>query len=195
MSQLLPDNDKRYNVEVQVPSPTNSMILKLFAFNDRGQGQRQGLERAQAHALDIYITIMLTNRADYLEGREFLSRHKDSDLIQKARSIVDNKFSSVDKDGWRFVLETSSFFPDKNVLQKKRPIRGSKKPFDKMVLFDIIFGFLKTIYSIITQKETQETKIEHFQSNVTGKRPTLFMLLPEFSYSLVMFLSALGQHG
>jgi hypothetical protein len=117
------------------------MILKLFAFNDRGQGQRQGLERAQAHALDIYITIMLTNRADYLEGREFLSRHKDSDLIQKARSIVDNKFSSVDKDGWRFVLETSSFFPDKNVLQKKGLLEEARSRLIRWFYLILFSGF------------------------------------------------------
>lgn len=126
LSQFLPDNDKRYNLEVQVPSPTNSMILKLFAFNDRSQDQRQDLERAQAHALDIYITIMLTNRADYLEGQKFLSRHKESDIIQKARSIVDNKFSSVDKHGWQLVLEASSFFPDKNILHKKDKLEEAR---------------------------------------------------------------------
>ena len=119
LSQFLPDNDKRYNPEVQVPSPTNSLILKLFAFNDRDQGQRQDSERAQAHALDIYIAIMLTTRADYLEGQKFLSRHKDSEIIQKARSIVDSKLSSVDKPGWLLVLEASSFYPEKNVRQKR----------------------------------------------------------------------------
>ncbi len=51
------------------------------------------------------------------------------------------------------------------------------------------------LYSIITEKEIPEAKIEHFQSNVTGNRPALFMLLPEFADSLVMFMSALGQHG
>lgn len=119
LTQFLPENDKRYNLEVQVPSPTNSLILKLFAFSDRDQGQRQDLERAQAHVLDIYITIMLTTRLDYLEGQKFLSRHRDSEIIQKARSIVNTRFSSFDKPSWRFVLEASGFFPDKNVRQKR----------------------------------------------------------------------------
>jgi len=131
LSQFFPDNDKRYNLEVQVPSPTNSMILKLFAFNDHSQGQRQDLERAQAHALDIYIAIMLTTRADYLEGQEFLSRHRDSEIIKKAQSIVDNKFSSVDNDGWWFVLEISSFFPDKNVLQKREKLEEARNRLKK----------------------------------------------------------------
>jgi len=122
LSQFLPNNIKSRNPEVQVPSPTNSLILKLFAFNDRDQGQRQDTERAQAHALDIYIAIILTTRADYLEGQEFLSRHRDSEIIRKARSIVNNKFSSVDKDGWQFVLETSSFFPDKNIVQQREKL-------------------------------------------------------------------------
>lgn len=124
--QFLPDNDKRPNLEVQVPSPTNSLILKLFAFNDRDEGQRQDSERAQAHALDIYIAIMLTNRNDYEEGREFLSRHKGSEIIQKARSIVDNKFSSVEKSGWRLVLEASGFYPEINVRQKRDRLESAK---------------------------------------------------------------------
>ena len=116
---FLPDNDKRSNLEVQVPSPTNSLLLKLFAFNDRSEGQRQDSERAQAHALDIYIAIMLTNKTDYDEGQKFLSRHGDSEIIQRAQSIVGSKFSSIDKPGWRYVLEASSFYPEINVRQKR----------------------------------------------------------------------------
>lgn len=127
LSQFLPDNDKRCNPEVQVPSPTNSLILKLFAYNDRDQGQRQDSERAQAHALDIYIAIMLTTRADYLKGQKFLSRHKDSEIIQKARSIVNSKLSSVDKPGWQLVLEASSFYPEKNVRQKRERLDDAKR--------------------------------------------------------------------
>ncbi len=117
--QFLQDNDKRDNLEVQVPSPTNSLILKLFAFNDRDQGKRRDSERAQAHAFDIYITIMLTTRADYLEGQKFLLRHRDSEIIQKARSIIYMKFSSVEKPSWMLLLEASGFFPDKKVKQKR----------------------------------------------------------------------------
>jgi len=124
---FLPDNDKRSNFEVQVPSPTNSLLLKLFAFNDRSEGQRQDSERAQAHALDIYIAIMLTKRTDYLEGQKFLSRHKDSEIIQRAQSIVDSKFSSVDKLGWQLVLEASSFYPEKNVRQKRERLDDAKR--------------------------------------------------------------------
>lgn len=124
--QFLPDNYKRDNLEVQVPSPTNSLILKLFAFDDRQQGARQHSERAQAHALDIYIAIMLTTRTDYLEGQKFLLRHRISEIIQKSQSIVDMKFSSVDKPGWRHVLEASSFFPDKNVQKKREKLEEAR---------------------------------------------------------------------
>ncbi len=124
---FLPDNDKRSNLEVQVPSPTNSLLLKLFAFNDRSESQRQDSERAQAHALDIYIAIILTNRTDYLEGQKFLSRHRDSEIIQRAQSIVDSKFSSVDKLGWQLVLEASSFYPEKNVRQKRERLDDAKR--------------------------------------------------------------------
>lgn len=127
LMQLLPDNDKRSKLEVQVPSPTNSLLLKLFAFNDRSEGQRQDSERAQAHALDIYIAIMLTNKTDYDEGQKFLSRHRDSEIIQRAQSIVHSKFSSIDKSGWRYVLEASSFYPEINVRQKRERLDNAKR--------------------------------------------------------------------
>jgi hypothetical protein len=131
LSKFLSNSGRKNNLEVQVPSPTNSLILKLFAFNDRDQGQRQDLERAQAHAFDIFITIMLMNRADYLEGRKFLSRHEDSEIIQKAKSIVDTKFSSIDESGWRLVLESSGFFTDKDVRQKKERLEEARNRLKK----------------------------------------------------------------
>ncbi|UCC98670.1 MAG: hypothetical protein JSW66_02000 [Phycisphaerales bacterium] len=105
-------------LEVQIPSPMNLLLLKLFAFNDREEGKRQDLERAQAHAWDTYITIMLTNREDYLEGQDFLLRHKNSEIVHTAQSIVIDKFSTIEHSGWRHVLEASSFYPDYNRRQK-----------------------------------------------------------------------------
>jgi len=106
------------NFEVLVPSPTNLLILKLFAFDDRHE--KEDIEPAQTHALDIYLVVaMLTQRKDYLEGQKFLVQHKDSEIIQRAQSIVGSKFSSVDKAGWQLVLEASSFLPDLNLQQKK----------------------------------------------------------------------------
>ncbi|MHC4507394.1 MAG: hypothetical protein ACYTAO_00360 [Planctomycetota bacterium] len=119
LRELLPHDDRRCGLEVQVPSPTNLLLLKLFAFGDRGEGQRRDSERAQAHAWDIYVTIMLTNRDDYLEGKDFLSRHKDSKIIQAAQSIVGSKFSATEHSGWRHVLESSDFYPDYNRRQKE----------------------------------------------------------------------------
>ncbi|MGD8501069.1 MAG: nucleotidyl transferase AbiEii/AbiGii toxin family protein [Phycisphaerales bacterium] len=109
LREFLPDDERELGLEVQVPSPTNLLLLKLFAFNDRDEGQRKNSERAQAHAWDIYITIMLANRADYLEGQQFLPQHKDSDIIQTARSIIRNKFCAVEQSGWRLVLGSSDF--------------------------------------------------------------------------------------
>lgn len=119
LREFLPDNEKSHGLEVQVPSPTNLMLLKLFAFNDRGEGDRLDTERAQAHAWDIYITIILTGRDDYLEGQDFLSRHRDSKIIQTAQSIVGCKFSSIEQAGWRRVLESSDFYPGHNRGQKE----------------------------------------------------------------------------
>jgi hypothetical protein len=119
IEQLLLDDERAKGLEVQVPSPTNLMLLKLYAFNDRDEGDRLDIERAQAHAWDIYIMIMLSDRDDYLEGQNFLSRHRDSKIIQTAQSIVGYKFSSIEQTGWRRVLESSDFYPGHNRGQKE----------------------------------------------------------------------------
>lgn len=111
-------------IEVQVPSPTNLLILKLCAFNDRDRDNES--ERAQAHAYDIYITVMLAGTDDYKEGQRFLARHSDWKEIQRVKSIVKDKFSSVDKPGWQRVLETSSFYPELNVQQKREELEQAR---------------------------------------------------------------------
>lgn len=124
-SEIL-SGDKIVSFEVLLPSPTNLLILKLFAFDDRSN--KDDTEYAQTHALDIYLIIaMLTQRRDYLEGQKFLSRHRDSEIIQRAQSIVDSKFSSVDKLGWQLVLEASSFYTEKNVRQKRERLDDAKR--------------------------------------------------------------------
>jgi hypothetical protein len=102
-----------------VPSPTNLLILKLFAFDDRSEGQRQDAMRAQAHAWDIFITIMLTNRNDYLEGQGFLSRHSDSNIIRLTQSIVRDKFYAVHQAGWQHILKASDFYPNLSRQEKE----------------------------------------------------------------------------
>ena len=119
LRELMPDSGESSGLEVQVPSPTNLLLLKLFAFNDRNEGQRQDLERAQAHAWDVYVIIMLTDIDDYHQGRQFLSRHEDSDIIQATRSVVAGKFNEVGQVGWRRVLESSDFYPDLNRREKE----------------------------------------------------------------------------
>jgi len=127
LSEFLPDNDRRYNLEVQVPSPANALLLKLFAFNDRDEGERQNQEHALAHASDVYIIIMLTNRVDYLEGQRFLSRHKDADIKRTARSIINNKFNAIEQIGWRRVLGTSDFYSDLNRGEKEGKLDEARR--------------------------------------------------------------------
>ena len=126
LSGLLP-SDKRENLEVMVPSPTNLLLLKLFAFDDRDSAQREDGKRAQAHAWDIYITITLTNTNDYMEGQEFLSRHRDSDIIRRAQLIISNKFSAIDQAGWRYVLEASDFYPDLSRREKENRLDEARR--------------------------------------------------------------------
>jgi hypothetical protein len=119
LDELQTESETKYGLEVQVPSPTNFLLLKLFAFNDRDQGERYNPGRAQAHALDVYRIIILTNRTDYLEGQRLLSRHEDSDIIRIAQSIVRSKFHAIEETGWRRILEPSSFYPDLNRREKE----------------------------------------------------------------------------
>ncbi|MFB0524314.1 MAG: nucleotidyl transferase AbiEii/AbiGii toxin family protein [Phycisphaerae bacterium] len=125
--EFLPDDEQRRGLEVQVPSPTNSLLLKLFAFNDRDKGQRQDSERAQAHAWDIYIAIMLVNRTDYLERQQFLLQHKDSDIIRTAQSIIRNKFYAVEHAGWQRVLESSDFYSGLNRQEKEAKLDEARR--------------------------------------------------------------------
>jgi hypothetical protein len=111
-------------IEVQVPSPTNLLILKLCAFDDRDKNNET--ERAQAHAYDIYITVTLANRDNYLEGQKFLARHSDSQEIKRVMSIAKDKFGSVDQPGWQRVLETTNFYPNLNAQQKRDELEKAK---------------------------------------------------------------------
>ncbi len=112
------------DVEVQVPSPTNILILKLCAFDDRDKNNEP--ERAQAHAFDIYITVMLAGADDYKEGQRFLARHNDWPVIKRITSIVNNKFNSIDQPGWQRVLEATSFYPNLNPQQKRDELEKAK---------------------------------------------------------------------
>lgn len=128
LREFLPDNEKKGCLEVQVPSPTNLLLLKLFAFDDRDEGKRLDLERAQAHAWDIYVIVKLAaSRDDYLEGQDFLSRHKHSKIIQTAQSIVGSKFSAIEYSGWHRVLESSNFYPDLNRREKEAELDEARR--------------------------------------------------------------------
>jgi hypothetical protein len=111
-------------VEVQVPSPTNLLILKLCAFDDRDRNNET--ERAQAHAYDIYTIVTLANRDDYLEGQRFLTHHKDWPILQRVKSMVDTNFNHVEKPGWQRVLEARNFYPDTNMQQKRDELERAK---------------------------------------------------------------------
>jgi len=125
LSDILPDNEKAGGIEVCVPSPTNLLLLKLFAFDDRDEKKEN--DPAQAHAFDIYVTVTPADRNDYLQGQKFLARHKNSQITQRSESIVTNKFSSVDQVGWQRALEASSFYPNLNVQQKRERLDEAKR--------------------------------------------------------------------
>ena len=96
----------------------------MCAFDDRDK--KGEAERAQTHAFDVYITVTLANRDDYLEGQKFLVRHSDSQEIKRVMSIVKDKFDSVDQPGWQRVLEASYFYPNMSVKQKRDELEQAK---------------------------------------------------------------------
>jgi len=64
LHQFFPDDKRGPHLAVQVPSPTNALILKLFAFEDRDKVQ--DYDRAQAHAWDIYLRSHYAERSGRL---------------------------------------------------------------------------------------------------------------------------------
>ncbi|RKY10687.1 MAG: hypothetical protein DRP56_00275 [Planctomycetota bacterium] len=113
----LSKTEQAKEIFVYVPSSTNSLILKLFAFDDRIKKGDVG--RAQAHAWDIYITMQLSTREDFEEGQSLLAKHIDSPILRRAQSIVFESFSTLDQQGWRQLLQTADFHPELDSAHKK----------------------------------------------------------------------------
>lgn len=110
LAGLTPDSPQ-VPVLVNVPSPTNMLILKLFAFDDRDSESRRDESRAQAHAYDIHIIATLALTEDYQEGRRFIWRHATSEIVERARTIAATKFGTNEHSGWRQVLASAAFYP------------------------------------------------------------------------------------
>ncbi|HIJ54002.1 MAG TPA: hypothetical protein HPP66_12755 [Planctomycetes bacterium] len=124
---IMPGNEMAKGLEVLVPSLTNQLILKLFAFDDRNEGPRKDEAQAQVHAFDIYTIATLASLNDYREGQQFLSRHNDSGIVQRALSIVGNQFSSVEQPGWLCVLRAANFYPNLNIQRKQEQVDEAKR--------------------------------------------------------------------
>jgi len=127
LSHLLPGSVPATSLLVNVPSPANMLILKLFAFDERDSASRQDKERAQAHAYDIYLIVTLAQLSDYREGRNFLHRHAGSDIIRKARQIVAAKFSALEQSGWRHVLAAAAFYPGGPMVEKREEVDMARR--------------------------------------------------------------------
>lgn len=125
LSETFEEISSEDNVIVYVPCPTNLMIMKLHAFSDRIVGEREDLDRAMAHAFDVYITIMLTNREDLKEGQKLLARHDGSDIILKTKRIIKDSFSNYEKVGWQTILNSPNFHPNLNISQKQEKLQDA----------------------------------------------------------------------
>lgn len=122
LTPLTPGTPRADVPVVNVPSPVNMLILKLLAFDDRDCEARRDEERAQAHAYDTYLIVALARQDDYLEGRRFLRRHETSEIVEKARVIVASKFSSPEQAGWRHVLRSAAFAPNRSMDERRRQL-------------------------------------------------------------------------
>lgn len=92
---------------IQLPSLTNLLIMKLFAFDDRHKAKNY--ERAEAHAYDIFVITALSDRTDYLKSRAFMSRHVKSEIISKAKSVIFESFREETNPGWQYVLRAGVY--------------------------------------------------------------------------------------
>lgn len=112
---------------VNVPSPTNMLILKLFAFEDRDSDPRCNTERAQAHAYDIYLIAELADRDDYVEGRRFLDRHAHTEVVQRAQAIVETKFQALEQAGWQHVLASNLFVSGRSTADRHQTLDAARR--------------------------------------------------------------------
>lgn len=126
LAGLIPDWVVDESLVVDVPSPTNMLILKLFAFADRDSDARRNDERAQAHAFDVYVISSSAERDDFLEGRRFVERHRTDEIVQKARAIVEAKFASLDTPGWRYVM-ASAVWADRPIEERREMADGARR--------------------------------------------------------------------
>jgi len=76
---------------------------------------------------DIYTIATLASLNDYREGQQFLSRHNDSGIVQRALSIVGGRFSSVEQPGWLCVLRAANFYPNLNIRRKQERVDEAKR--------------------------------------------------------------------
>ena len=111
------------DIKLYTPSPTNLMIMKLYAFNDRCRGKRHEPDRAMAHAWDVYIIIMLSDITDLKQGQEFIVRHTESEILQKTRNIVEDYFSKSQQLGWQTILSSPNFYPGTSMREKEEQLQ------------------------------------------------------------------------
>ncbi len=112
---------------VNVPSPTNMLVLKLFAFGDRDSDARRSEARAQAHAYDVYLIAALAERDDFLEGRRFLDHHADEEVVQKARAIIEANFQTLDQSGWKYVFASGLLSQSHTMTERRQILDKSRR--------------------------------------------------------------------
>ncbi|HEY7119429.1 MAG TPA: hypothetical protein VH475_22750 [Tepidisphaeraceae bacterium] len=96
-----------------VPQPFTFLLMKLHAFADRQADANCDLGRH--HALDVYRIIAMLTAGEYEVIRENVQRHSGSAVVQRARQIIVEYFSSATTLGVLRVREHALFTPSMDV--------------------------------------------------------------------------------
>ncbi len=102
-----------YRGTVYIPSSLTFSMMKLFAFRDRRNDKEKGL--ASHHALDIYRIIAMMDHEDFQRTRSMICDCLDKEVVQEAKQIVTEYFSTATSLGILRMQEHNLFEEDMKV--------------------------------------------------------------------------------
>jgi Nucleotidyl transferase AbiEii toxin, Type IV TA system len=100
------------SVTVYIPQPSTFLLMKLHAFADRTEDVNRDLGRH--HALDVYRIVAMMTDDEYTSVRFNIERYSKVNVIERARQIVAESFSSPTALGIIRLREHSLFTTQMN---------------------------------------------------------------------------------
>ncbi len=86
-----------WETEVFIPHPFTFLMMKLFAFRDRLEDANK--EFGRYHALDLYMILATTTEQEWETGLEMRDQHDGEPVIEEARQLVSEYFSTLERVG------------------------------------------------------------------------------------------------